>query len=142
MGDTDNTAIPEWMIRPCDMYDEEYDDCRSIKARFHQYFIFGKELDCEQWKTDYNNCIKYTKNNDLQAAQELIDSETNRRRERLKGHYGNTTWQKRKEPPHDWNKPLPEWLAKQNEHSYLEIRKKELVKDGNSLADRTFCVIM
>lgn len=66
------------------MYDEEYDDCRSIKARFHQYFIFGKELDCEQWKTDYNNCIKYTKNNDLQAAQELIDSETNRRRERLK----------------------------------------------------------
>ena len=44
-----------WLIKPCEMYKEEYKDCKSIKARFHQYFIFGETLDCEQWKIDYDN---------------------------------------------------------------------------------------
>lgn len=48
-------------MRPCMMYKDEYDDCTSIKARFHQYFIFGETIDCNQWKTDYNNCYQWQK---------------------------------------------------------------------------------
>lgn len=49
------------------MYKDEYDDCTSIKARFHQYFIFGEILDCEQWKTDYHNCYQWQKHKSEEA---------------------------------------------------------------------------
>lgn len=66
------------------MYKEEYKDCKSIRARFHQYFIFGNETDCTQWERDYKNCIKYTENNDRKAGEELMESEQSRREERLR----------------------------------------------------------
>jgi len=49
------------------VYKDEYDDCTSIKARFHQYFIFGETLDCSQWKTDYHNCYQWQKNKSEEA---------------------------------------------------------------------------
>lgn len=48
-------------VRPCMMYQTEYDDCKGIKSRFNQYFIFGKTLDCSQWHTDYLNCYQWQK---------------------------------------------------------------------------------
>lgn len=56
----------------------------------------------------------------------MIESERKRRRERLLAHYNNDVWEKRKEPPKDWNKPLPEELQKDYENSYLNIKSKEL----------------
>ncbi|KAJ8918878.1 hypothetical protein NQ315_011170 [Exocentrus adspersus] len=116
----------DWMIRRCTVYDEEYKDCTSMKARFNQYFIFGETLDCSQWKKDSINCYKWIENGDVKAAEELIDSEKRRRRERLLPHYQNDTWQKRKAPPEDWNKPLPEYLQKEYEHTYLNVKSREL----------------
>lgn len=50
------------------MYREEYNDCTSVKGRFHQYFIYGETIDCAQWKRDLDNCSKWKEENDLKAA--------------------------------------------------------------------------
>ncbi|XP_076661370.1 synaptic plasticity regulator PANTS [Halictus rubicundus] len=116
----------EWMVRPCEIYNEEYKDCKSIVARFHQYFVFGKSIDCSQWKTDYNNCYLWEKYKSEQAYASLIDSEKNRRLRRLRAHYANDIWEKRDAPPENWNAPLPEWLQKKFENSYLaNVNKME-----------------
>ena len=56
-----------YQIRPCDIYYDEYDDCMSMKGRFHQYFIFGEPIDCNQWEKDYDNCKKWKKSQDVKA---------------------------------------------------------------------------
>ncbi|XP_017778954.1 PREDICTED: UPF0545 protein C22orf39 homolog [Nicrophorus vespilloides] len=126
----DNNEVPklqyEWMIRPCNVYDEEYGDCRSIRGRLHQRFVHGSSVDCSQWKRDYDNCVKWEEKKDLKAANELIKSEINRRKERLQAHIENDVWGKRKEPPSDWNRPLPEEMVKQYENTYLHIKNQEM----------------
>lgn len=44
----------------------------------------------------------------------------------MKAHYANDTWSKRKSPPKDWSAPLPEWIEKKNENTYLDLKSKEL----------------
>lgn len=81
----------------------------------------------------------------MKAAQEIIASEAHRRNERMKAHYQNTVWQKRKAPPADWSKPLPEWLIEKNKNTYLEIKANELRDAQNNGAlkeERTLCTIM
>lgn len=130
------------------MYKEEYNDCKSIQARFHQYFIHGDSIDCLQWKRDYDNCVRYEQDsNDLRSVKEVLDSEEKRRTERLRAHYQNTTWTKRAAPPADWQKPLPEWLVEKNRNTYLAVKANELLEaqqSGNTDAneERTLCVIM
>ncbi|KAF5291158.1 hypothetical protein FQA39_LY14400 [Lamprigera yunnana] len=147
MSDTENKIKDEWMIRPCKVYLEEYKDCRSIRARLHQQFVYGKSLDCTQWRKDYDNCTKWNDFKNVQAANTLVKSENDRRLERLRAHYGNTVWSKRSSPPENWNDPLPEYLQKEYEHSFLYVKSKEF--DGkevpNSLLDdisSSTCAIM
>ncbi|XP_053670017.1 UPF0545 protein C22orf39 homolog [Anopheles nili] len=116
-----------WSIRPCYLYNEEYEDCTSIKARFHQYFIHGESVDCNQWKRDFDNCARFQNNSmDTKSALELIHSEQRRREERMRAHYSNNVWTKRKGPPEDWAKPLPEAMQKEYECSFLASKAKEL----------------
>lgn len=133
-------------IRPCFLYKEEYDDCKSLKARFHQYFIHGESTDCLQWKRDYDSCVRFEENaNDLKAAEEIIVSEAKRREDRLRPHFQNTTWKKRNQPPGEWAKPLPEWLQEKNKNTYLEVKANELREaevGGMPKDERTLCVIM
>lgn len=49
------------------MYKDEYKDCKSFKARFHQYFVDGKSAECDQWKTDYENCQLWEDDQDSNA---------------------------------------------------------------------------
>lgn len=56
----------------------------------------------------------------------IVASETSRRINRLKGHYANDVWKKRVKPPEDWDKPLPEWMQKRNENSYLEMKNQQI----------------
>ncbi|KAG8296823.1 hypothetical protein J6590_048897 [Homalodisca vitripennis] len=58
-------------IRPCHLYEDEYDDCTSIRARFQQYFVLGHWEDCTPWKHDYYNCEKWKNNKDKAAAPTL-----------------------------------------------------------------------
>ncbi|XP_021206473.1 uncharacterized protein LOC105842222 isoform X3 [Bombyx mori] len=66
---TESQLEDKWMIRNCDIYEDEYDECTSFRARFHQYFIFGETLDCNQWKKDYDNCCKWESKKDVKAAE-------------------------------------------------------------------------
>ncbi|XP_049951517.1 UPF0545 protein C22orf39 homolog [Schistocerca serialis cubense] len=131
-----------WMIRPCEIYDDEYSDCASFKARFHQYFVFGKFVDCSQWKHDYENCVRWRDSKNVKACDELIKSEKKRRYERLKAHIDNDIWEKRDAPPEDWNKPLPEWMQNEYKDTYLAHKAKEL-NDPKAFKEpeRTLCVI-
>ncbi|KOB70566.1 Uncharacterized protein OBRU01_15071, partial [Operophtera brumata] len=121
-------------IRDCDTYYEEYKECTSFRGRFHQYFIFGETLDCNQWKKDYNNCSKWESSQDCKAGLAVIKSEKARRMERLQAHYRNNVWKKRDAPPEDWNKPLPEWLVKRDENTYLAEKARE-IREGKDVAE-------
>ncbi|XP_015435510.1 PREDICTED: UPF0545 protein C22orf39 homolog [Dufourea novaeangliae] len=128
----------DWMIRPCEIYNEEYKDCRSIRARFHQYFVFGHRIDCTQWKTDYHNCYLWEKYKSEKAYTNLIDGEKKRRMERLRPHFQNNVWQKRDKPPENWNGQLPDWLQTKMENTFLSIASDEL-KESKS---KSSCTIM
>lgn len=104
---------------------EEYRDCRSIKARFQQYFVHGDSLDCSSWEHDFEDCQRFEKG-DLKAAKNVIDSEAKRRKDRMAAHYGNNVWKKRNDPPSDWSKPLPDRLVKEYENSFLDVKSKEM----------------
>lgn len=126
------------------MYKDEYDDCTSFKARFHQYFINGENTDCTQWKTDYKNCLRYreSNNNDVDSGVAVIKSEEERRLKRFKGHYDNNVWKKRSEPPADWTTPLPEWMEKKNENSYLQLKQMEADGKVPVQDEKSYCLIM
>lgn len=51
-----------WLVRPCSWYKDEYKECSSFHGKLHQYFIYGKTLDCSQWQKDYDNCLAVRKN--------------------------------------------------------------------------------
>lgn len=77
--------------------------------------------------------------------REVIRSEKYRRHQRLKAHYENDIWEVRKEPPKDWNNPLPEWMQKRDENTYLAIKAQELkdsTNNHNYFPNRTYCSIM
>lgn len=116
-------------IRDCSVYNEEYKECKSLKSRFNQYFIYGHYLSCDQWRLDYNNCQRYAWREDKEAARELITSELNRRTKRLTAHYDNDVWKKREHPPDDWEKPLPDFMEERNKSSFLEIKTNELLAE-------------
>ncbi|VVC96922.1 UPF0545 protein C22orf39 homolog [Leptidea sinapis] len=132
----------KWLIRECDIYEDEYDECTSIKARFHQYFVYGETLDCNQWKRDYDNCCKWRDDKDIKAGVALINSEKERRMQRLRAHYRNDVWKKRDTPPDDWAAPLPEWMAKRDENTYLAKKAQEM-REGKETAENTSsCCVM
>jgi hypothetical protein len=60
-----------FQVRPCHMYKEEYSDCTSIKARFHQYFVFGKTIDCSQWERDFSSCVKWRSEQNANALVQI-----------------------------------------------------------------------
>ncbi|KAF7988776.1 hypothetical protein HCN44_007086 [Aphidius gifuensis] len=133
----------EWMLRACRVYKEEYDDCTSFRGRFQQNFVYGEKLDCSQWKTDYDNCKKWKKTDDDDAYTELVASEKKRRLERLRPHYQNNVWEKREEPPKDWNAPLPDYLVQRNNNTFLALKQAD-IENNRETSDMLIpgCVIL
>jgi len=127
-----------WMIRPCEMYKNEYDDCTSIKSRLHQIFVHGNTVDCNHWHEDYSNCLKWKKSNDINAAETLVLSEKIKIRNRLKSFYANDVWETRRNPPENWNDPLPEYIAKRRAYSTLNDTLDDQSKEKNN----SLCSIM
>lgn len=72
----------------------------------------------------------------------VIKSEKARRMERLRAHYKNDIWKKRDAPPENWNKPLPEWLVKRDENTYLAHKAQEIREGKDIEPDKSFCAIM
>ncbi|XP_043677143.1 UPF0545 protein C22orf39 homolog [Vespula pensylvanica] len=130
-----------WMIRPCEIYKDEYNECRYWKSRFHQYFIHGYKIDCSSWEKDFKNCEIWQEKKSEEAYNAIIESEKERRMNRLKGHFGNTIWKKRDKPPENWNSPLPEWMQENYKNSYLEKMKTKEAQETSEMIDK-YCVIM
>lgn len=108
------------------MYKAEFKECKSIRGRFQQNFVYGERQDCQHWGDTYNNCQKWEWLGNEAAAIEVIRSEMVRRDERLKAHLANDTWTRRDKPPDNFSGPLPDWMQQRNKGSYLEIKAKEL----------------
>ncbi|KAF9802782.1 hypothetical protein SFRURICE_002950 [Spodoptera frugiperda] len=141
-SEEDNEPEDKWVIRECELYKDEYKDCTSFRGRFQQYFVYGETLDCNQWKKDYDNCCKWEDYKDIKAANALIASEKERRMVRLRAHYRNDVWKKRDSPPADWAKPLPEWMQKRDENTYLAIKAKEIREGKEDTTEKKFCSII
>lgn len=124
-------------IRPCSVYKDEYKECKSLRGRFNQYFIYGESLNCDQWRDDYNNCQKFSWFNDKEAAKSIVQSELNRRAARFKAHYDNDVWTKRESPPADWAKPLPDFMVERNKNTYLEVKAQEMKDEEQKLQQQT-----
>ncbi|XP_050409905.1 UPF0545 protein C22orf39 homolog [Patella vulgata] len=121
-----------WLVRPCEMYSEEYLECKSWKGRFHQKYIFGETLDCRKWKENYDNCMKFRNYKDTEAMKKVIEDERLRREKRLAAARDNNTWEYRREPPEDWNRPLPEWSKL---HEQTRLAKYQQLKEEGKLAE-------
>lgn len=71
----------------------------------------------------------------------LVESETARRIERFRNHYKNDVWKKRSGPPADFSKPLPEWMVKRDEGTYLAQKAREIAS-GIEPEKTSSCCIM
>ncbi|KAK3798112.1 hypothetical protein RRG08_009715 [Elysia crispata] len=107
MGSGD-AGLPKdiWLMRPCEVYKEEYNDCKKVLSRFYQYYVDGTKKDCSQWLTDFKNCMAFRKTRDLKAMDEVLSSERKRRAERLQMARNNNVWEYRTSPPAEWFSPL------------------------------------
>merc|ERR1711962_861714 len=94
------TKIPYlWLLRPCEVYKEEYKDCTRIRSRMYQLYIDGETQDCSQWKKDYENCLQYRKRNDMEALSEVLEVEKQRYIQRIQTSRANDVWEYRDSPP-------------------------------------------
>lgn len=55
----------------------------------------------------------------------------------MDAHYNNKVWRNRREPPKDWNKPLPEWIRQRDEHSYLTAKSQQMKGEESIYIDPT-----
>lgn len=95
--------------------------CTSIRGRFHQYFIFGENLDCTEFKENWKDCESCNESLDYKACCRVIDRENIRKKKRIETHQANDVWEKRSEPPLNWNSELPDWAKEQQKDSFLEV---------------------
>lgn len=113
---------------------------QSVEDRLHQLLSMEKiqirrgictQVCYKRFNDDTSECTTEVMPKSLQ--NELINSEKQRRAERLYAHYRNDVWQKREKPPENWNDPLPEWMQKEFQNSYLHIRNQEM-KQGTEVS--------
>lgn len=80
----------------------------------------------------------------MKSFQELVESEKQRRHKRLSPHFNNDVWKRRSGPPPDWNSPLPDYIAKEYEFSYLAQKAEEMKNEeehGIIVDNRKMCII-
>ncbi|VVC40407.1 Hypothetical protein CINCED_3A008160 [Cinara cedri] len=139
MDENKSKSVDFWMIRPCDVYNQEYNQCTSILSRLHQMFIFGSTTDCNYRHEDYTNCLKWKNYKDTKAAEILINSEQNKRMLRWKSYYDNNVWENRDQPPENWNVPLPDFIAQRRSDSTLKDSLEDYSIEENN---KSMCSIM
>ncbi|ESO97780.1 hypothetical protein LOTGIDRAFT_208924 [Lottia gigantea] len=117
------------MVRPCEMYVQEFKECTSKQGREHQMYIFGRHMNCSKWEEDKENCFKLRNGNDSSAAIKIIKHELIRREKRMAAAKNNDVWEYRTGPPDDWDKPLKGWME-QKENTNLTAT--QAVEKGRS----------
>eukprot|EP00088_Acartia_fossae_P028827 TRINITY_DN29652_c0_g1_i1.p1 TRINITY_DN29652_c0_g1~~TRINITY_DN29652_c0_g1_i1.p1 ORF type:complete len:181 (+),score=42.23 TRINITY_DN29652_c0_g1_i1:28-570(+) len=110
-----------WMLRDCETYKKEMKNCYALKSRFYQFYVDGKAADCDTWEKSFDDCKKWSRYADVEAANRIIAQEKERIKKRLDGHFNNKVWDKRTSPPEDWNAPLPDWFLERQKNSKLGV---------------------
>lgn len=113
-----------WMCRPCDWYWDEGRECRRLRARVHQYFLFGELLDCSAWTQDYESCLAFRRTRDPSHLTAVVASEEKRFQQRMLAAANNDVWQYRSSPPANWSAPLPDYMEQRTKGSLLEFVSK------------------
>ncbi|XP_064613490.1 synaptic plasticity regulator PANTS-like [Liolophura sinensis] len=130
-----------WLIRPCEMYYEEYADCSSLRGKFYHHYHYGHQVDCSKWKEDHKNCIRYRENPSPEIAMKIVENELERQQKRLENARGNDVWTYRKSPPKEWTRPLPEWTESRSDSLFAKV---EAAKDQSITlsSPQSACVIL
>ncbi|XP_066594555.1 synaptic plasticity regulator PANTS isoform X2 [Prorops nasuta] len=136
------TPYMDMPIRPCHVYQDELKECKSIRGRFHQLFIFGETLDCSQWENDYQNCQIWGKEHSEAAYKSLVNSQQKRIDERFQAHFRNNIWERRATPPENWNQPLPDYLNERVNSSSLVAYYDELQQQKTGPSKKESCTIL
>lgn len=113
-------TLSGYLVRPCERYRELYSDCSSLRARVHQYYVFGDLTDCSQHSNNYDSCLNYRKTKDPQLLQPIIDWEKNLIQKRLDVAAANPCWDAREIPPSNFNGPLPSFVEERHKKSYFK----------------------
>ncbi|CAF0927285.1 unnamed protein product [Adineta steineri] len=114
-SDVKNEIPGQWLIKPCEEYNDELSYCRSWRGRLHQRYMLGERKDCAPIAEALHNCMFWLQRKDVQELKNLISYEEDRLIRRKLSAENNDVWQPRTEPPSDWNAPLPEWARKRAE---------------------------
>ncbi|GAB1603801.1 UPF0545 protein C22orf39 homolog [Argonauta hians] len=122
----DLSDYPEdiWMLRPCEIYEGEYKECKSIGGRFHQHYVYGQYTDCGKWKTSFDNCLKFRHEHSMAAVEEVLKTERERHEDRITKAKANDVWEYRESPPADWARPLPEWEESHRKSVLSSVQQK------------------
>lgn len=115
--DPSSTKEDANLVRPCERYKEMYSSCRSIRHRFHQYYVYGELLDCKIYSNLYNSCIEFRNKKEEKCLEPIIEWERNYFYTRMQTVNQNKTWVSRTEPPKDFEAPLPAYLEKLHKDS-------------------------
>ncbi|CAF2098545.1 unnamed protein product [Rotaria magnacalcarata] len=105
----------EWLIRPCEEYNDELSYCRSWRGRLYQRYMLGQRKDCAPIAEALHNCMFWLQRQDVQELKKLIVYEEDRHIRRKLSSENNDVWQSRTRPPSDWNAPLPDWARRRAE---------------------------
>lgn len=108
------------LVRPCERYKEMYSSCKSIRHRFHQYYVYGELLDCNIYSNLYSCCMDFRKTRDERCLDPIIEWENNFFKTRLQTVKQNKVWKPRDNPPKEFDAPLPAHLIKLHENSMFK----------------------
>ncbi|XP_014233137.1 UPF0545 protein C22orf39 homolog [Trichogramma pretiosum] len=129
-NDNESLSNKQFLIRPCEIYKDEFFECERPRARVHQYFIKGDYKDCASWKEDYENCKLWMNYQNTNAYAALIESEKQRKLNRFQNHFRNRVWNKRSNAPENWNSQLPLWWTEKNKNNYFSCKSRQ-IKNGS-----------
>ena len=89
----------------CGLYLEEYTECQKLIHKFYHYYTFGhfRNINCEQSKNNYIDCILWCKFKDLDAKKRLQES-IQQKFEHIK-ESRTKVWTYRTDPPEMWHSP-------------------------------------
>lgn len=108
-------------VRPCERYDELYRTCRSIRARFGQYYVYGELLDCSVHLRNYKSCLEYRRTKNPDALEPVVKWEKDLIEARMNTVNQNKVWEMRDSPP-EFEAPLPDYIAQRQTGSLFAGR--------------------
>lgn len=111
----------ELTLLPCDHFEHEFKDCSNLKGKLLQYYRGEKpEYECKFYQNLFVDCLKYEREpeKNLDSLIRLRNYENGLVKKRKDSLLKNDVWKLRKEPPSDWNAPLPDWAEENLKESY------------------------